>query len=198
MGYLQKILAEGETVVFSTRRHWLALLPTILLDVGLAIVIIALTVAGNIFLVPGWSSLILILLIIPVVHFVVRFISWRGEQCIITNRRAIDIKGIFNKYVADSSLEKVNDVILQQSFLGRLLDYGDLRIITGSDIGAETYRRIAHPVRFKIALMNQKSRVALRGEDVPTLLARLDELRKAGTITDEEFEREKKELLARL
>ncbi|MFN3762315.1 MAG: SHOCT domain-containing protein [Anaerolineae bacterium] len=37
-----------------------------------------------------------------------------------------------------------------------------------------------------------------RPEDVPDLLARLDDLRRRGIITQEEFEREKRELLDRL
>jgi predicted transcriptional regulator len=62
----------------------------------------------------------------------------------------------------------------------------------------DTCRGIAHPLQFKAAMLNQKRQAALSGRDVPEVLARLSELRAAGTITDEEFEREKRELLERL
>jgi len=198
MGYVEKLLAQGEQVVFVTRRHWITLLPVILVDLGIVIVVIALSVAGTLLLQLPWSLLVLILLVVPLVHFLIRLAIWRGEQYIVTTRRVIDVRGILNKYVSDSSLEMVNDVVLQQSLLGRLLDYGDVRIITGSDIGADTFRRIAHPVHFKTQMLDQKERVALSGRDVPELLARLDQLRQAGTISEEEFEREKRELLERL
>lgn len=196
MGYVDKLLAQGERIVFETRRHWLAMVPTILVDVILVVAVIVLCVllmtAGPV------AFLTLVLLLIPAGHFVVRWLVWRSEQYLITTQRVIDVRGIFSKHVSDSSLEKVNDVILDQSFLGRILDYGDIRIITGSDIGADTFRRMAHPLEFKTRMLSQKGEVTLSGEDVPAVLARLDELRKAGTISEEEFEREKQELLARL
>ena len=196
MGYTEKLLAQGEMIVFETRRHWLAMVPTILIDVILVVAVIVLVV---LLAVAGpMAFLALVLLVIPVGHFLVRWLVWRSEQYIITTQRVIDVQGIFSKHVSDSSLEKVNDIVLDQSFLGRILDYGDIRIITGSDIGADTFRRIAHPLEFKTKMLNQKGEVTLSGEDVPAILARLDELRKAGTISEEEFEREKQELLARL
>jgi uncharacterized membrane protein YdbT with pleckstrin-like domain len=42
--------------------------------------------------------------------------KWKNHQYIITNRRVIQINGIVNKNVTDSSLEKVNDVHMTQSF----------------------------------------------------------------------------------
>lgn len=203
MGYIERLLATGEKVVFITRQHWIALLPTILADLAIAIVIIALSVAGALF-APPLPLLGLILLLIPLGHFLIRLVVWQNEQYIVTNRRVMEIKGVYKKHVSDSSLEKVNDVVMEQSALGRLLDYGDVRIITGADIGVNIFRRIAHPIRFKTTMMDQKAGYANgrpqedRPEDIPTLLARLDELRQRGVITPEEFEREKRELLERL
>ncbi len=203
MGYVDRLLAREEKIVFVTRQHWISLLPTILVDLGIAIVIIAFSVAGTLF-APPLPLLGLILLLIPLGHFLVRFIVWRNEQYIVTNRRVMEVKGVYKKHVSDSSLEKVNDVVMEQSALGRLLDYGDVRIITGADIGVNLFRRIAHPIRFKTTMMDQKAGHSAgrppeaRPEDIPGLLARLDELRQRGVITPEEFEREKKELLERL
>jgi uncharacterized membrane protein YdbT with pleckstrin-like domain len=196
MGYVDKLLAHGERIVFETRRHWLAMVPTVLIDVVLVVAIFVLF--GLLATAGPVAFLSLVLLVIPAVHFLVRWLIWRSEQYIVTTQRVIDVRGIFSKHVSDSSLEKVNDVVLDQSFLGRILDYGDIRVITGSDIGADTFRRMAHPLEFKTQMLNQKGEVTLSGEDVPAVLARLDELRKAGTISEEEFEREKQELLDRL
>ncbi len=203
MGYVDRLMAQNERVVFITRQHWITILPTVLIDLGIAIVIIALSVAGALF-APPLPLLGLILLLIPLGHFLVRLIVWRNEQYIVTNRRVMEVRGVYKKHVSDSSLEKVNDVVMEQSALGRLLDYGDVRIITGADIGVNLFRRIAHPIRFKTTMMDQKAGYAgagpseARPEDIPSLLARLDELRQRGVITPEEFEREKKELLERL
>lgn len=203
MGYIEKLLAKNERVVFVTRHHWLALLPTILIDIGLAVVIVALSVLGFIFS-PPFTLFGLLLLLVPLGHFLIRFTAWRNEQYIVTNRRVMEVRGVFKKYVSDSSLEKVNDVVMEQSALGRLLDYGDVRIITGSDVGVNAFRRIAHPIRFKTSMLDQKAHLGgydeeeVEPEKVPEMLDRLDELRRKGAITEEEYEREKKELLEHL
>ncbi|MGQ9466361.1 MAG: PH domain-containing protein [Anaerolineae bacterium] len=202
MGYIERLLAQNERIVFVTRPHWVSFLPVILVDLGIAIVIIAFSVGGAL-IAPPFPLLGLLLLLLPLGHLLIRIINWRSEQYIVTNRRVMEVRGVYKKRVSDSSLEKVNDVVMEQSVLGRLLDYGDIRIITGADIGVNVFRRIAHPIRFKTTMMDQKAAYSerpaeTRPEDVPDLLARLDDLRRRGVITQEEFEREKQELLARL
>lgn len=204
MGYVERLLAQNERIIFISRRHWISLFPTILVDLGVAIVIVALSVGGAL-IAPPLPLLGLLLLLLPLGHFLIRWIAWRNEQYIVTNRRVMEVRGVYKKHVSDSSLEKVNDVVMEQSALGRLLDYGDIRIITGADVGVNLFRRIAHPIRFKTTMMDQKAAYShpvpsaeARPEDVPDLLARLDELRQRGVITQEEFEQEKRELLARL
>jgi uncharacterized membrane protein YdbT with pleckstrin-like domain len=206
MGYIEMLLAKDERVVFVTRQHWIGLLPTILVDLGLALVIVTLSIFGFI-LSPPFTLWGLLLLLVPAGHLLIRLTVWSNEQYIVTNRRVMEVRGTFKKYVSDSSLEKVNDVVMEQSALGRLLDYGDVRIITGSDVGVNSFRRIAHPIRFKTAMLDQKAYLGsfpvpeaepTDSEEVPDLLARLDDLRQRGVITEEEFEREKRELLERL
>src|SRR3970040_80145 len=58
---------------------------------------------------------------------------WWNRQYVITSRRVIQVSGTFNKRVTDSSLEKVNDVKMVQSFFGRLFDFGDLELLTASE-----------------------------------------------------------------
>ena len=163
MGYVAKLLIPEEKILFVTRRHWLALLPAILVDLGVAIVIVAIAVAGIVFLQVQFALLLLLLLVVPVIHFVVRFIRWRNEQYIVTDRRILDVRGTFDKYVSDTSLEKVNDLVLEQSFLGRILDYGDLRIISGSETGVDRFQRVAHPIRLKVAILTAKGELTSGG-----------------------------------
>jgi hypothetical protein len=110
-----------------------------------------------------------------------------------------------NKSVIDSSLEKVNDIKMVQSALGRLFDYGDVEILTASELGVNLFRRITDPVKFKTAMLNAKARLEKvdvqppQGmADIPSTIERLDQLRKQGALTDEEFQRLKNELLAKL
>lgn len=165
--------------------------------------------------------------LVPAAEVIRTFFDWLNERYIITNRRVMEVRGIINKNVRDSALEKVNDVELNQSMVGRILGYGTVQIITGSDIGVNEFHRISNPVRFKREMLNAKERYHQTGPDldderassrvtpgtggtlgvgdaspakgdIPDLIAELAELRQQGIISEEEFQAKKTELLARL
>jgi len=214
MGYLESLMGRHEGIVFKTRQHWLVVLPTILINSLLSLLIIV----GSVLLVSlvgPWALVALLLLVFPLGKLTLDLLNWWNEVYVVTNRRVIQLEGIVNKHSIDSSLEKVNDVVLEQSALGRLLDYGNVQILTASEIGVNLFERVARPVRFKTEMLNQKEGVSrlesfrckaeevLSGEgpvaaDIPRLISELDDLRKKGIITEEEFQREKGELLEKL
>jgi uncharacterized membrane protein YdbT with pleckstrin-like domain len=131
-------------------------------------------------------------------------LDWMNRQYIVSNRRVIQISGILNKNVTDSSLEKVTDVKMEQSAFGRLFDYGDIEILTASEFGVNLFRRIEEPIRFKTAMLNAKENLAQgdSGEqardEISGLIANLDQLRGMGILSEEEFTEKKKELLSRM
>jgi uncharacterized membrane protein YdbT with pleckstrin-like domain len=208
--YLKKLLGEREKIILVTRQHGLVLLSEILIELVLFIAIIGLVTAGTLFVSPlAWLALVL--LILPIVSMLRDVLIWSNRQYIVSNRRVIQISGVFDKHVIDSSLEKVNDVKMHQSFLGRMFNYGDIEIMTASELGVNLFRRIGNPIRFKTAMLNAKEalevseypgRVMANGEqkveDIPTMIAKLDELRQKGIITPEEFAAKKQELLKKM
>jgi hypothetical protein len=112
-----------------------------------------------------------------------------------------------NKRVSDTLLEKINDIVTEQSAMGRLLKFGDVEIIAGSDSGVDVFYRLADPIGFKKDLLDQKASVGepeaaeepeKHAQSVPDLIAELDELRKKGLVTDAEFEEKRRELLDRI
>jgi uncharacterized membrane protein YdbT with pleckstrin-like domain len=209
MSYLGELLARDERVVRVAHDHWVTLLPTILIDAAVGVVIIGLSVLG-IVLSPPWTWFGLLFLVVPIAHLVLRILVWWNRQYVITNRRIIQVTGMFNKRVSDTLLDKINDIVTEQSAMGRLLKYGDIEIISSSESGIDVFRRFADPIGFKIALLDQKaSRGSQEGVqaqeepapsagDVPALIAELDELRQKGLLTDEEFEEKKQRLLGRI
>jgi uncharacterized membrane protein YdbT with pleckstrin-like domain len=207
MDYVQSLLAENEVIVIQTRQHWMVWAKSFLLNAILLIAIVALAVSVTFALVPLAGMAVACLAILPIGSFVRSYLIWWNEEYLVTNRRVIQAEGIVNKHVIDSSLEKVNDVVLDQSFLGRILDYGDIEILTASEGGVNKLDKIAAPVKFKTEMLNQKETLgmdeplAARGDrrgDIPVLIAELDALRARGILTDAEFQQKKAELLSRI
>jgi len=75
---------------------------------------------------------------------------------VVTNRRLLKVGGVLNKHSGDSSLEKINDAILRQSMLGRVLKFGDLEIMTAAEEAVDHYRVLNDPIRFKKTMLTQK------------------------------------------
>lgn len=167
MSYARNLLSRGEEVVFETRQHWFAVLAETWTFVLAAVLALALLIwatssdlgqAGGIIQVIG-----LVALLVSLAYIGLKVWSWRNQEYLITTRRVIKAEGIFNKQMGDSSLEKVNDARLTQSWVGRIFDYGTLDILTASE-AAETgllndFPMIAEPVKFKVAMLNQKERL---------------------------------------
>ena len=214
MSYVKELLACNEQIVRVARDHWITLLPTILIDVAVSVVIIGLSVLG-IILSPPWTWLGLLILVAPIGHLALRLGTWWNKQHIITNRRVIQVSGAFEKRVSDTLLEKVNDVVMEQSALGRMFRFGDIQIISGSECGIDAFHRLADPVTFKKELFNQKEALdnldafeaqagrVLSSEppsagDIPELIAKLNELCQKGVISKAEFEEKKRQLLDKI
>jgi uncharacterized membrane protein YdbT with pleckstrin-like domain len=216
MGYLEELMGEKEKIILKERQHYTVVLGRLVLwSVVSLLIILVTTVLAAATPLDGLALVLFLALIFPFWRIMVDVLNWWNEQYVITNRRVIQLEGIINKHSIDSSLEKVNDVVLEQSAVGRILNYGDLQILTASEIGVNLFRRIARPVRFKTQMLNQKEGLSQldvfegkagrvlaeeapsRG-DIPELIAELDELRRKGIISDAEFQDKKKALLARL
>jgi uncharacterized membrane protein YdbT with pleckstrin-like domain len=205
--YLKNLLGENEHVIFVTRQHWLVLLAEILSESILAIAwIILLTLIWWLWLPNPLVLLGYLLLLLPLLSLLRDVLIWTNRQYIVTNWRVIQIVGVFNKEVTDSSLEKVNDVKLEQSFFGRLLDYGNIEILTASELGVNKFSQVGQPIRLKTTMLNAKEKLeqgqASLGRqseaDIVDLIAQLDSLRKHGLLSEEEFQQKKAHLLAKL
>lgn len=205
--YLNSLLGEREEILLVTRQHGFVLLRAIMVEIFLSLVIITLVVVMRTLFVPDDRILLgLLVLIPPVISLFIDVANWFTRKYVITNRRVIHVYGIYNKNVIDSSLEKVNDVKMVQSFLGRAFDFGDVEIMTASELGVNQFRMIGRPVRFKIAMLNAKERLesgmstsaTRKPMSATEMIVQLDMLRQQGVLTEEEFAVKKAELLKKI
>lgn len=202
--YLQGLMGQNEKITLVTRQHSFVLFSNILLEIILTLVLIVGVIAAITF--SPLAAIGFVIVLVPLGGMVRDILVWYNREYIVTNRRVIQISGVLSKNVVDSSLEKVNDVKMSQSFFGRVFDYGDVEIMTASEIGVNLFKRIGDPVRFKTAMLNAKEKLGFddsgvdrgRENDIPSMIAKLDELRKKGIVSEEEFQKKKAELLAKM
>jgi membrane protein YdbS with pleckstrin-like domain len=221
MSYAESLLAKNEHVVYRGRQHWLAplsdsLRPVVLVLLGLVILFLAVFVkaSGTFWTVMVFVSLILI--VVGSVWTAIIYFTWRAQEYLITNRRVLKVEGLVDKRSGDSSLEKINDAILSQGLLARLLKYGNLDIMTAAEEAIDRYEMLARAVEFKKAMLNAKNDLedggrgvtsagerggrsaSAAGGDVEAALDRLAALRDKGKITQADYDRKKADLLDKM
>jgi uncharacterized membrane protein YdbT with pleckstrin-like domain len=208
MDYVEKLLGANENITFRTRRHFFVIFGAILkeflilLACAIAFVTVQAWYSGNpLFIYIGLGVIALWALISALVDI----IRWQNDEFIVTNRRVIRVSGVFNKHILDSSLNKINDVILQQSWFGRLFNYGTIKILTATEEVINLLDLIQNPIGFKQAMLESKSLLEPTGphavaatRSATELLEELEQLRARQMISDAEYQEKRKEILKRM
>jgi uncharacterized membrane protein YdbT with pleckstrin-like domain len=149
--YIDDILQPGEKVLYSTNAHWIFFLPAI---IGWILVGVLLVLSG---LVPAGPS-VLVCLSLAAISAVAAlyktatawFHRWTTETD-VTNFRVVHKTGFIKRQTFEMSVDKVESVDVDQSILGRILNYGDVTVL-GVGEGGKTLDMIASPLAFRNAI----------------------------------------------
>jgi Bacterial PH domain/Short C-terminal domain len=169
--YADRLLADGERISLRGRQHILA--PVIDGKIAWAVLIASVVLVflsaqlqpgmpRDIF---GWIGLALLVGALIWLGYI--FLRWYSQEYLVTNRRVVNVSGILNKRSADSSLEKINDAVLEQSILGRMFGFGDLDILTANDQSVDRYRLLGQAQTFKKTMLEEKHRLEQEVFQVP-------------------------------
>jgi hypothetical protein len=165
MGYLDSMLASGERPLRRDHQHWFVLIAdarygilAILAAIVLAIVSTGIG-PGTFRDVLGWVIVVLVVGGLGYIGW--QILRWMNEEYIVTSRRVLQLEGVINKRVTDSSLEKINDAVLSQSLFGRIFGFGDLDILTASETGISRLRMLKNADDFKRAMLDSKHELEL-------------------------------------
>ena len=146
--YIDDILQPGEKVLYSTTAHWIFYLPAI----AAWIVAIAFLVLSRLFVADTGTLICLSLAAIAAIFALYKMLTawfhrWTTETD-VTNLRVVHKTGFIKRRTFEMSLDKVESVDVNQSILGRLLNYGNVTV-RGVGEGAETIDTIASPLDFR-------------------------------------------------
>jgi uncharacterized membrane protein YdbT with pleckstrin-like domain len=146
--YIDEILQPGEKVLYSTNAHWMFYLPAIAAWIVTLILLILArsTTAQSIVLLYLSAAAVAA---IVALYWTVKawFHRWTTETD-VTNFRIVHKTGFIKRRTFEMSLDKVESVDVNQSILGRIMNYGDVTVL-GVGEGRETIRTIAAPLAFR-------------------------------------------------
>jgi len=152
-------------------------------------------------------------LLLTLLWFVQRYISWVSTHFVLTSDRVIFRSGIVAKRGIEIPLERINTIFFNQRIFERMLGLGDLDIESASKDGAQRFDDIKNPSAVQNEIYQQMERNANKqadrisgginraqggGDSIPDQIAKLSSLRDQGVLTEAEFQAKKAELLGRM
>jgi uncharacterized membrane protein YdbT with pleckstrin-like domain len=217
----RKLLNEGEEVVLDLHPHWWFFAKHV------ALLVLA-TVLGILVAVKGPSGavgsslgvVVAVIVLAALVWFGMRYAQWTTTNFVVTTDRLVYRHGVLAKRGIEIPLDKINTVFFGQSIFERLLGTGDLVIESAGEKGRESFTDVRHPSAVQNEIYKQMEanenrkyeqigRKARESDDdddtggghtssIPAQIRELDDLRKQGVLSEDEFKRKKQELLDRM
>jgi uncharacterized membrane protein YdbT with pleckstrin-like domain len=145
MRYIEEILQPGETVLYIGTIHWVVyFLGALVLTLSLG----ALTRAARSQTGVIWSLAAAILVLLGCAMALHAWFRRWTTEVDVTDRRIVYKRGFIRRHTVELNMDKVESVDVDQSMLGRPLDYSDITI-RGTGIGIEPLRGIGAPLDFR-------------------------------------------------
>jgi membrane protein YdbS with pleckstrin-like domain len=214
MGYAEKNLAAGETILYRARYHWVFY--------GFSIIVLVLAAALGFAALHAKNAqageevgqplawIAAAFAVIGLIAFLARRVRASVDEFVVTNRRVIRRVGLFSREVQHAPLEKIQDITIEQGMFARMLGYGTVIVETASEKGMLVFPMIANPEGIRTHVWGQAPPAgpvpaaveATPASPVsPTHSARLEaleQLKQKGLVSQEEYAAKRQEILSHL
>ena len=150
MSYIKHVLQPGETIVMVGKLHWIVYQRAL----GYLLIGVILLVLEHAY----WNEQPMIIATVVIFGVLTLasainawFVRWMTEIA-VTDRRVIYKRGFINRHTIETNMDKVAAVDVDQSILGRLLNYGTVTV-RGTGLSFEPLRRIESPLSLRNAII---------------------------------------------
>lgn len=147
MKFIESNLIPNEEIVFRSKIHYFVYEPALLWSMTF-LLMMTLKLVGDNALV---NILAFFSFVAAIATFVEAFILRHFTEIAITNQRMIVKKGFIKREVFEMPFSKIESVNVNQSIVGRLLDYGTIDV-KGIGSGIDNLEMIEHPFVFRKSL----------------------------------------------
>lgn len=155
-------LQPGETVALIVRKHWLVLVKPALFF-GAVLLYLPVRQAK----ILGFEVLLNCLLpyaaVVSGLLLLYRYLDRRINIWAVTSSRLIDEYGVFTHKSKENPLDKINDIVVEQTISGRLFGYGSISVQTAAKAGETIIEFVEKPEQLKQTINEQKALLAERG-----------------------------------
>jgi uncharacterized membrane protein YdbT with pleckstrin-like domain len=143
--YVDKVLQPGERVLYRASLNWILYVP------GVSLWVVALTLylfpsIGGLATFLNWCALLVFL---GGLFLIARaWFEWWTTEIAVTDRRVIYKTGFISRKTTEMHMDKVESVDVDQSVLGRILDYGNV-MVRGTGSGLSPIKNVDAPLELR-------------------------------------------------
>jgi uncharacterized membrane protein YdbT with pleckstrin-like domain len=212
--FSRKLLNSDEEIVLDLHPHWWFFFQPLVTLVGA--VILGILLFSNILDLPDVFNVPAgVVILVALGWFGIRYAQWITTNFVVTTDRLIYRSGVLSKHGVEIPLDRVNTVFFSQRLIERMLGAGDLVIESAGEMGRQSFTNVRKPSAVQNEIYKQMEANENRKFDrvgrgagtaggesrepsIPDQIHRLDELRRSGAITEDEYQAKKTQLLDRM
>lgn len=152
MGFVQDNLIPNEEIIYEAKLHWaMFITPVFLIMLGLWFLVLSFaggerTISCLCFALP--------IILLGVLSGILSGVSYATSEFVLTNKKVTAKAGFIRRQSIELLLNKVESVNVDQSVMGRMLDYGTI-IVTGSGGVKTPFKNIEDPIQLKNQIQSQ-------------------------------------------
>ncbi|HEY0244687.1 MAG TPA: PH domain-containing protein [Mucilaginibacter sp.] len=140
MSFIEKNLSANERIIYNGKIHWFIYFR------GIFFIILGLLTNS------ASASASAFLFFVGIVILLMAIMIARSSEFAITNKRVVLKTGIFSRKLIELQLNKSEGLQISQGILGRLFNFGTIKITSGGVI--EGFAFLANPFEFKKQVNN--------------------------------------------
>lgn len=157
MSYVSRTLGPKEAIRFSTGFHWLYWLGASLLA-GPFFAVLLVRIPYN-----PWDLILLAMLAVPCWFGVLRIIDGIALEVAVTSDRFVRKAGLIAVTTEEVSLDKIEEVNVEETILGRIFGYGSIHV-HGTGAGRIKVVMVADPEGLRREIQTARENLKTRGE----------------------------------
>ncbi len=209
----------GESMVLHSHPHWWYFWKQVVSGIGIVVLLVLVFITdGGLSTFLQWVTVIAF--VVWLLDTIYEFAEWQTTRFAVTDQRVAYQSGLVRRKGVSIPLNRVNNVNFEQGMIARMLSNGTLTIESAGETGDSVFENIPDPDSVRSLIFQQMdaygnsraerdaaamARAMNSDHDAPGMpasveerLAKLDALRAAGTITDDEYAEKRSDILGSL
>jgi len=158
MSYVKRTLGTKETELYSTGYHWLYWS-----GVSLLVLPFLLTALGSMTSGSGWTYALLLLFAAPCAYGVYYLVHGIALEVAVTTDRFVKKSGLVSITSEEVSLDKIEEVNVEETILGRLFGFGTVSV-HGTGTGKIYVHMMTDPIRLRREIQTAREQLRTKAE----------------------------------